>query len=90
MYKCYDIDNKLSLKQSELNEYYEHEEYELGWVYTYFFNFLFFTLFYINLHPGFVILGLLGCPLMMLAEKYCLLHRSHRPERIAKALSETV
>lgn len=73
------LDNKLILKQSELNEYLEHSECELGWSYVYFFNVLFFSCFYINLQSGIVIPALLGCLFMFWAEKYCLLNRSQRP-----------
>ena len=90
MYTCIYPDNKMVLKQSELNDYIENSEYELGWSYIYFFDIMFFCCFYITLQPAIIVPALVGCFFMFFAEKYVLLQRSQRPEKIAKSLNYTV
>lgn len=68
----------------------EREDYELGWCHIYFLNILFFSCFYVTIFPGVVIFTLFGSLLMFWVEKYCLLNRSRRPEKIARTLTNSV
>lgn len=55
----------------------------------YFLDVLFFSCFYVSLYPGVIIFSLSGCFFMFWAEKYTLLNRSQRPEKVAKTLTGT-